>query len=476
MVLCANDHDNLDGLSHCRVCGLPLLDLRQEFVSLAGNLAARDGMGRPLPHIILVGLGTAGAGLIDISKTTYGDSASDRSYLAIDTTGTTLPTESSNLLWLNLGGLTPSAGTFCGIGEALTKCDPCLIPILRKAGLSHHDGNQVVLLVAGVGGGIGSAVSVLVEKCRQLNPGCYTVALVIVPGADESFHNHLNAYYGMSRLLETGARQAADVVIAVHYERMRKLRGVGMGGEELKTEGLLAALSDLLVRNLSSPSIAELVRINRSMRVGLVVPCLALGRSLEIFGSLSNILESAIAYPANVISRQAVLVCHLLLRVPRSVAVSFGEEVVTEELTALVRRHLPYVRASSSSITYSDEQHDRVDACILLGGDSATSALFADDISLAGFQDELGRQTCWQTYGLSEESIKLAQDVIAEYDSILEQVRGDQTERAEKARGVIGKSALKVRRRGRVRRDTPGTKHSGAEEMISDVQKKELNG
>ena len=423
MVLCPNDHENLEGLSHCRVCGIPLLDLSAEFDSLVDSLACRAKMGRPSPNTLLVGLGTVGSRLIDIYGATYGDHNTDYSYLAIDTAEVVVPTGSDGILRLTLGDLTPSTGTFCGIGETVIRQDPHLLPIFRKAGLNHLDENQVAFFVTCIGGGIGSATSVLVEKCHQLNPNCKVVALIVVPGSDESFHNHLNAYYGLSHLLENGNRQAADLIIAVQYDRMKTLRAVGTGGQELNSDSLVAALSNLLMKNLSSQYMAEVIRINLSMGVKIVVPCLAIGHSIEIFGSLANILESAIGYPANQVSRQAVLTCHLLLRVPKSLTTGFTEEIVNEQLWALVRRHLPGVKAASSSITTNEEQDDRVEVCILLGGDSATGALFSNDISLLEFKEEVNRQICWQTYGLDKESMKLASDRITQYDSALDLLR-----------------------------------------------------
>ncbi len=455
MVLCPNKHDNLEGLSHCRICQLPLLDLRERLVFLSVNLASRAKMGRPPPHVLNVGLGSMGAALIDVVRSDYGDSTPGRTYLAIDATEATSQVRSTDLLCLKLGGSTSGSGTFCGIGELLTERDPSLVPALREAGLSHHDRGQVVFIMAGVGGGIGSAASILVEKCQQLNPGCYTVGLIVIPGADESFHNHLNAFYGLSRLLETETKKGADLIITASYDRMKKLRGVGIGGEELRTEGLLAALSDLLTRSLSAQRIAEIIRINRSMDVKLVVPCLAMGRSLEIFGSLSNVLESAIVYPANRVSDRAVLVCHLLLRVPDSQATSFREEAANEGFLALIKRHFPAVRGSSLSIIRSDAQHDRIDACILLGGDSATSALFSDDARLARFEDELSKQTGWQSYGLSDEGVRSARDRVMKYDSTLERVRGEGREKAEEATNTAGKDSLKVPRRVQTKRRAP---------------------
>ena len=423
MLLCPNNHENLDGLSHCRVCGLPLHDLGAEFASLAEGLSLRCEMGRRAAGKLLVGLGTVGAGLIETCQAQYGDSNPECSYVAVDTAETSPLNGSGPILRLKIGSSDPGAGTFCGVGEEVTRDDPHLLPVFRRAGLNHQDENQVAFFIAGVGGGIGSAASVLIEKARRLNPDFHAVALIVVPGLDESFHNQLNACYALSRLLDNGGRQAADTVIALQYDRIKRLRGVGAGGQELAGDGLLSALTDLLLKNLSSQYITEIVRINRSAAVNLVVPCLALGRSLEIFASLNNILESAVSCSANRLSPPAVLTCHLLLRVPLNRSSDFGEEAVNEHLWSLVRNHFPGVKAVSQAITYSDEQHDRIDACILLGGGSAASALFADDSHLADFQEELERQSSRQPCGLNQETLKLVSDTLAQYDLALDGLR-----------------------------------------------------
>ncbi len=424
MILCPNRHENLSGLNHCKVCGLPLVDLAKDFSYLSECLASRGQMGRPLPHNLLIGLGTVSANLVDIAKTTETGSHTELEYLAIDTNGTTPQPYYSNLLRLTLGSSIPSAATFCGIGESLVRSDPTISSVLRKAGISREDGGQSVYLLAAVGGGIASAASVVFEKCRQLNPLCNLVGLLIVPGIEESFHNKLNAYYGLSCLLETDTGHAADLIVAINFDRIRKLGGVGHNGEKLKTESLLVTMNELIIKNLSSQKITDIVRINKSMGISVLVPCLALGRSLEIFGNLGNILESAIAFPVNSISKSSVSVCHLLLRVSENRTHDFGEEKVNEELLRLVKRHLPSVKSTSMSITNTHELHDRVDVCILLGGDSATRVLFSDDTSLTAFQEQLLGQSSWQAYGLSEENIKQANQTLAQYDFTLGKMKG----------------------------------------------------
>lgn len=443
MVSCPDGHENMSGLSYCKTCGLPLLNLRAEFSSLTENFASRADMGRPRPRTILVGLGTTGAGLIDIASATHVVSFREHSYLAIDADGASAQVRCENLLRLTLGGSTPSAATFCGIGEELMRNDPLLLPSLRKAGLGQNNRDQIVLLVSAVGGGIGSAASVLISKCRQLNSTCCVIGLVVIPGSDESFHNWLNAYYGLSRMLETGTGHTADVIITTNYDQLKKLRGVGSGGEELKTEGLLVSLSELLIKNLSSDRIAEVIRINQSLGVKVVVPCFAMGRSLEIFGSLGNILESAIDFPANNFSKQTILVCHLFLQIPKNQTVNFGEDKVNEELSALLREHLPNVKSTSLSITVSEKQHDRVDACLLLGGDLAINLLFADESSHIRFKEEMSMQASWETYGLKFEDVEQAGEVLMKHTFLPDQGRGERKE-GQKVKSILSDAVSPV--------------------------------
>jgi len=420
MLICPNNHENLGGLSHCRVCGLPLLDLEAEFASLAKNMVNRAEMGHRAPRVLLVGLGTVGANLTHLCKTGYPNHSSEYSFLAIDADEAGISNGQKDVLHSTLETFIPTGGTFCGIGEVAIRSDAHLIPVFRRAGLNHKDDNQAAILIAGIGGGIGSAASVLVEKVRQLNPLCHVLALVVAPGEDESFHNHLNAYYALSHLLRRDSPRAADLTIALRYDRIKTVKGVGTGGQELTVNGLLASLSDLLMKNLPSQYLAEVLRVNQSLGIKLVIPCLALGRSLEIFGNLTNILESTIVFPANRISNQCVRVCHLILRTPSSQIASFREEAVNEHLWVFVKQHFPNVKAVTSYISRSDERHDRIEACLLLGGGSASSAIFSDGNSLARFRSELEKDLSWQTYGLNKDVVKLANEAIMQYDDAME--------------------------------------------------------
>jgi hypothetical protein len=98
--------------------------------------------------------------------------------------------------------------------------------------------------------------------------------------------------------------------------------------------------------------------------------------------------------------------------------------MINEQLWQLVSRHLPGTKATSVSVTLSHERHDRVEAVLLMGGDTAVNGLFASPISYSRFREELNRQISWETYGLNQDSLKRAVAVIDSHDRELERLRG----------------------------------------------------
>jgi hypothetical protein len=153
--------------------------------------------------------------------------------------------------------------------------------------------------------------------------------------------------------------------------------------------------------------------LTRSMRTPVLVPCLALGRSLEIFGTLTNILEGSVVYPLCLMSPGDVSSAYLLLKVPRRLAAMFPENAVADELAAFNHKHFPGIVSIGHQLCFTDEQHDRVDACLLLGGDR--SALSATVTSYQRFRRGLQTSGDWETFGLTEAKIVEAEKTLAPY-------------------------------------------------------------
>jgi hypothetical protein len=421
MALCPNRHENPESLSTCRTCGLPLIDLTSELSLLNSSIKARSILARPRDWNFLIGVGTIGTGILKRARNLkIGQVVPRLTYLAVDTEklGEAPALGAEPFFVLQIGSGAIGESTFCGRGELAAEQDPFLNPLIDNIGLREKDENQSILVALALGGGTASgATPVLLNQIRLQNPACFIFVLSILPSIEESMHARINAYYGLSRLIYSGHNSLADGVIAVRYDRLKKLRGVGETGGELNTEEMIQGLFRLMASAFTVPNVAKFGRLNRWMRTPVMTPCLALGRSLEIFGSLSNILESSIAYPLSTISKDNVVVSELILRIPKRLAKYFPDNLIAEELASFNRKHFSKIKSTIYQVSYTDEQHDRIDACVLMGANDISEAISDAKTAFDEFRLESKDSKQWEMYGLTKEKVTAAYEVMTSYRS-----------------------------------------------------------
>lgn len=414
MALCPNRHENSDTLAVCSTCGLPLVDVEEEFKFLTQAIAARSVLARSKAQMVVAGVGPIGAKMVGSLRRRPGQNPKVARVI-LDMTEKThhQAMDSEPLLSLQVGA---AAGTsvFCGRCEEIAEGDASISYLVSNAGVREIDENQAIMVALSLGEGPGSGMApVFLRRAYSFNPKSSAFAVAILPAANDSLHAHINAFYGLSRLIGSSQDRGVDSVIALHHDRLKKVRGVGPVGEELKMETLVEGLLELLEITLSPPNASKFAGIGRWMRTPVLIPCLALGHSLEIFGGLHNILESSIAYPLCAISPDDVVVSEVLLKIPRQLAESFPEVVLSEDIASFNERHFRNMKASLFQASYVEQQHDRIDACILLGARNLTNAL-ADTTSAFGkLRSNVTEQGQWLSYGLDEPRIAAAERTMA---------------------------------------------------------------
>jgi hypothetical protein len=416
MVLCPNRHENSDTVSVCGSCGLPLVAVEREFARIVAALSSRSVLARPKAHTFLAGIGPVGSAAVKVLVPKLGENIPRLACLTLNAVGVGEGQSGSSVpvFSLSIGRDVPGAALFCGRMESLAEGDYSIGPLVRNAGLREEDENQAVMTVLALGEGEASGIApVFLRHARSGNPGCSSFVLAVLPAIDDSVHAHINAYYGLSRILSPGGTSLVDGVIIMQRDRLKKVRGVGQTGEELGAEGLIEGLFGLMGNTLGAPHGARFAALNRWMHTPVLVPCLALGRSLEIFGSMRNVLESSIAYPLSPITEDDVTVAELLLRIPERLARSFPEDVLAEDLAAFNRRHFPGIKSALFQVSYSDQRHDRIDVCILLGGGRASAILGETKTAFERSRREGFSQGQWDAFGLTAEKIANAERIIA---------------------------------------------------------------
>jgi len=431
VVFCPNGHDNPPENLECDTCGLPIIDWETELESLLGRLTDKTGF--VVPHIggSFIGIGTAGGEIINNLSNFFGEEMPGVSFLNIDSMVNVRPETTDDTgprglrFYQYAVGDTSVGGTiYCGLGEQAALQDDQLESYLHMSGIRSDDSSQAVFVTAAVGGGTGSGVGpVMVNLCRLSNQDVSTLAVAIAPSRSEADHSHLNAFYGISKLIAIGGKANADMVILLNYDKLRHIRGVGRSGREFKADEVVSYLLWLFQLNLHRSGVIRMCRLSRGAKIQAFVPCLAIGRSIEIFGNLANVLESAAAYPLAEIDFNSVMASYLLLRIPRGVSADFPDEVVTEEFEAWNRKHIPNVSSSLIQILHTNERSDRIDVCILLGGNDIGASIKDTITGYHRFKASLKASAQWEEYGLFEKGIAEVEQAIENYDGKIGELR-----------------------------------------------------
>jgi hypothetical protein len=218
------------------------------------------------------------------------------------------------------------------------------------------------------------------------------------------------------------------LIIILDFGKLNQVKGVGKKGEELKGAALIPYLIATLVNagsreqsNLAS--FTHIADMSRSMGIQTFIPCFAAGRSLEIFGNLSNILESAILCPLAQVSEKETILSCLILKVPYVLSKSMTKGTPKAEFDEWNNNKFPSLKDSMLHIFYSDEQTDRIDACLLLGGTDLAMTLNETKRGFVSFKTFLERTEWTGDAGVASGQLQNIEDTITKYNSALSKSR-----------------------------------------------------
>ena len=439
VLTCPNDHQNTEGLEWCDVCGLPLIDYETELGLLLEALGDMERHVRFETEKVFVGVGGQGCRLLFDFYRSWGSALRSSAFLMMESSGESEqlvssddelsasrePTSPDLSLHLLPAAASRQVGYF-GLGERLASSDPNLDDRLHRSGIRALTKNQMAFLISALGGGTGSGASpYTLERVKSLNPHCRSVVIAVMPSADEPDSAHFNAFCSLSRFVNLERGPLADMVLLLDHERFMRIRGVGSAGEEVAREAIMSYMLGMLVGTVAEEGHSHsdpgyLAKMSHSLGIHAFVPCMAIGRSLEIFGGLANILESAISCPLAQLDRASVVLAYALVQVPERLATSLREETIRTELNRWNRENFPALEESVLQLSQTAGRSDRIDVCLLLGG---TRLKVTADIAKKGFDrfKTVARRRSWeQEFGISSKSVLEIEKAVAAYDGQLD--------------------------------------------------------
>jgi len=440
VINCPNNHQNPKDSVWCDICGLPIIDYDRELELLLKTLAEEERHTRFAKENVFLGIGEQGCKLVHEFHHSWGKSLKSSAFLMIESSSEgkqfrglrTQPADqeyTSPSLSLHL--LPMSAGKqvgYYGLGERLASNDPNLDDRLLRCGIRASNKKQTIFLFSALGGGTGSGASPYVlQRAHALNPYSRSLVIATMPAAYEPDSAHFNAFCSLSRFIKADEGPLADMILLMDHDRLMKVRGVDGMGEEIAKESLLSYIVGILVGAIADRDSRQadpgfMAKMSRSMGIHAFVPCMAVGRSMEIFGGLTSILQSALSSPLAEVDKESIMISYLSAQVPERLTASLQAETINAEFNKWNKKNFPHLKGSGLQLSYSSSRAERIDLCLLLGG---TRLAITAKRAKEGFErfKAIAKGKAWeQEFGATSESVPEAQEAVNWYDTMLDEI------------------------------------------------------
>jgi hypothetical protein len=221
------------------------------------------------------------------------------------------------------------------------------------------------IMVSSIWDGVGSALlPALISQFKVWNVN--SVALAVLPSKVQSSDVHFNAFSSMGIC----ASKDFTPVVLVDRDHLESYVGVNRKGSVIRGNLIVNYILELVLAK--ETLVQELSELSRAFNVKMYTVLSATGASLKIYGSLENILNTALFRPLLTFDLSSASLLYVLLRMP----LQFRDKLSRGRIELAIANWFKE-RASLKSIfisepIYVEEVSDRIDVVMFVGGFDVT--------------------------------------------------------------------------------------------------------
>ena len=240
--------------------------------------------------------------------------------------------------------------------------DEAFIKQLRNKPLKNV---KEAIVVASIGDGISSSLFPLL--CSQLKTlNINSLAFAVLPSKVQPSDVHFNAFSSMGLSILDGSTP----VILVDRDNLEYFIGVDRKGVKITGNLLLNYLFELLLEKRAL--VQEISEFSRSFNVNIFTPILATGASLRIYGSLENMLDSALLKPFLKFDLSSTSLLYVLLRIPSHLKTKLSRGKIELSIAKWIKDKVNVKSIFVSDPIYIEDISDRIDVVLFVGGFDTT--------------------------------------------------------------------------------------------------------
>ncbi len=232
------------------------------------------------------------------------------------------------------------------------------------------DSKHGAVVVASTWDGVGSALlPMLISQLKDWNTS--SIALALLPSKLQPSDAHLNALYCLGKC----ASKDFSTVVLIERDQLNTQVGVNRNGSTVKGNAFLNYALELMMAK--ETFVQELTELSRAFNVRFFTILAATGASLKIYGSLENILDTALLRPLLNFNLSSATLLYVFPRLPFA-----AKEKLSKDKIELTVANWFKEKANLKSIVvaepvYVDELNDRVDFILFVGGFDRTAMVNA---------------------------------------------------------------------------------------------------
>jgi len=217
------------------------------------------------------------------------------------------------------------------------------------------------IIVASIWDGIGSALfPSLSSQLKALNIN--SVALAVLPSKVQPPDVHFNAFSSMGISVSTDFTP----VLLIDRDNLENYVGVNRKGAKIIGNIFLNYLLELLMAK--GTLVKELSELSRTFDIKIFTVLSATGASLRIYGSLENILNTALLRPLLTFDLSGASLLYVLLRIPSHLKAKLPREKIELSIANWIKDKANLKSIYFSDPIYIEDTSDRIDVVMFVGG------------------------------------------------------------------------------------------------------------
>jgi hypothetical protein len=247
--------------------------------------------------------------------------------------------------------------------------DTTVIESLKK---KPTENLRSALIFASVWDGVGSAaVPSLTSKFRNQNID--SLSMVVLPSKIQPADAHFNAYASLQMCQST----KGATVLLLGRDELETFEGVDREGTQIRGKEVVNYLLSLfLAKELLVQEISELAR---TFDIKMFCIAAVTAASYRVYGSLTNMLNTALLKPLLSFELSKSSLLYVLLRMPSTLKEQIPRTEIELSITMWFKEKTSLQSIHITEPIYTEDMTDRIDMVLFIGGFDINTLLGAQD-------------------------------------------------------------------------------------------------